>query len=78
MGIRPAAGRVLLINPLIPPAKWDWFCLDRVPYHGKLITVLWDKTGEHFKKGAGFQVFVDGQCVATAAKPGRIRITLPD
>jgi hypothetical protein len=61
---------------MLPADQWDWFCLDRVPYRGHLISLLWDKTGQHYGKGSGFQVFVDGRLVASADKPRLLRITL--
>lgn len=76
MGIRPTEGNELIIQPMIPVDQWDWFCLDQVPYRGHLISLLWDKTGQRYGKGQGFQVFVDGLPVAKADKPGRLRITL--
>ena len=74
MGIRPRADEILEINPLIPHDKWDWFCLDNVPYHGKTVTVVWDKTGNKYGRGKGFYVLVDGKLVARAEKPERIII----
>jgi len=76
IGLRPEAGNVLIINPLIPSGKWDWFCLDNVPYHGKKISVIWDKTGMRYGKGKGFMIFENGKLVASAGKLGRIRIDL--
>ena len=35
VGLRPRADDVVEVNPLVPDGKWDWFCLDNVPYHGK-------------------------------------------
>ncbi|MDR2804425.1 MAG: six-hairpin glycosidase [Dysgonamonadaceae bacterium] len=66
IGLRPRADQVLEINPLIPPDKWDWFCLDNVPYHGKIITIVWDKTGEKYHHGKGFYVLVNGRRAAHA------------
>lgn len=61
VGLKPSADNKLVVSPLLPNGKWDWFCLDKVPYHGKLITVLWDKTGKHYNKGKGFRIYADGQ-----------------
>jgi len=47
------------INPLIPD-NWDWFCLDNVNYHGRQLTIVWDKTGDKYNKGQGLLIFVDG------------------
>lgn len=61
IGIRPQNGNMLVVNPLIPDNMWDYFCLDRISYHGRNITVLYDKTGTKYGKGSGFRVFVDGK-----------------
>jgi len=76
LGLRPSEGNVLIINPIIPEKKWDWFCLDGVSYHGQRISILWDKTGLKYGKGKGFQIFVNKQPAAAAAHIGRIRIEL--
>jgi hypothetical protein len=73
VGLRPAAGDTLEVNPLLPDGKWDWFCLDNVLYHGKIITVIWDKTGLKYKKGKGFSVWVNGRKMATSANLSRVR-----
>jgi len=52
------------VRPLVPPNTWEWFCLDNVRYHGRLLTVVWDRNGKHFGRGAGLTVFVDGKAVA--------------
>ena len=72
VGLRPRADEVLEINPLIPQDKWDWFCLDNVPYHGKTITIVWDKTGEKYKRGKGFYAMVDGKIVVKADKLSKL------
>ncbi|CAN5261126.1 hypothetical protein BH09BAC4_BH09BAC4_46540 [soil metagenome] len=63
VGLKPRADNVVDIHPLIPENKWDWFCLDNVLYHGKTLTILYDKTGKHYGKGQGFIVFSDGKRV---------------
>jgi hypothetical protein len=61
VGLKPRPDKRLEIHPLIPADKWDWFCLDQVPYHGKLITILWDKHGTKYNKGKGLAVYLDGK-----------------
>ncbi|WP_244214308.1 MGH1-like glycoside hydrolase domain-containing protein [Pedobacter jejuensis] len=61
IGIKPREDNILEIYPLIPKNQWDWFILDNVSYHGKIVTVLWDKTGLKYSKGKGFHLFVDGK-----------------
>jgi hypothetical protein len=66
MGLRPRADNTIEVNPLVPENKWDWFCLDNVSYHGKLVTIVWDKDGTKYKKGKGLSVWVNGKKVASA------------
>jgi hypothetical protein len=54
------------VNPLLLASAWDWFCLDRIPYHGGKIAILWDKTGTKFGKGRGLRVFAGGKEIAHA------------
>ena len=70
VGLRPRADDVVEVNPLAPP-EWDWFALDRVPYHGRELAILWDRTGEHFQKGAGLRIFAGGKEIAHAATLAR-------
>ena len=64
LGIRPDEGDVLTVNPMIPD-DWQYFCLENVPYGGKLITLLYDKDGTHYGQGVGFRIYVDGTCRMT-------------
>jgi len=72
VGLRPRSDNKIEVNPLLPEGKWDWFCLDKVLYHGKLITIVWDKDGTKYKKGKGFYVLVDGKEVGRTGKPERL------
>lgn len=68
VGLRPRADDMLEVHPLLPANKWDWFCLDNVLYHGKIIAIIWDKTGLKYKKGKGLSVFVNGKRIAVSEK----------
>jgi hypothetical protein len=35
-------------------------------YHGKTVTIIWDKTGLKYKKGKGLSVWVNGKKVASS------------
>jgi hypothetical protein len=37
-------------------------------YHGKIITIIWDKTGTKYKKGKGLSIWVNGKKIASAMK----------
>ncbi|HUU92543.1 MAG TPA: glycosyl hydrolase family 65 protein [Phycisphaerae bacterium] len=77
VGLRPRDDNRVEVNPLVPPETWDWFCLDAVAYHGRALTILWDKTGTRYAKGSGLRVFCDGRPIAHAPRLERVRGTLP-
>ncbi|MEQ8848933.1 glycosyl hydrolase family 65 protein [Botrimarina sp.] len=65
-GLVPRADGRVEVDPLLPDDTWDWFCLDGVPYHGHTLTIVWDRSGERYGRGAGLRVFADGAPVTTA------------
>lgn len=77
VGLRPRADDVVEVNPLLPADAWDWFCLDGVPYHGRALTILWDKTGRKYGRGEGLRVLADGREIARAAALQRVTGKLP-
>jgi hypothetical protein len=74
VGLRPRADNIIEVNPLIPQEKWEWFCLDNVLYHGNILTIIWDKTGEHYKKGSGLTVFSNGKKIGSSPNLERLLI----
>jgi hypothetical protein len=74
VGLRPRADHIIEVNPLIPQDKWDWFCLDKVPYQGKILTIVWDKTGMKYNVGKGFSIFVDGKLSAHSKQLIELRV----
>lgn len=74
IGLRPRADNILEINPLVPQNKWSWFCLDNIFYHGKIITIFWDKTGNKYKHGKGFHILVNGKEVISSPKIEKISV----
>lgn len=76
-GLRPRMDATVEVNPLWPH-NWEFCCLDQIPYHGHLLTILWDKTGEKYHKGKGLRVFADGREIAASANLGRLTGTLAD
>ena len=65
------------VNPLAPEGTWDWFCLDSIPYRGRALTIVWDKTGAKFGKGQGLRLFANGREIAHSAELARITGQLP-
>ncbi|WP_202532897.1 MULTISPECIES: MGH1-like glycoside hydrolase domain-containing protein [unclassified Streptomyces] len=65
LGVRPSAGDTLRIRPLVP-AGWDHFALQNVSYHGRELSVVYDRDGSHYRLGVrGLCVWVDGHLVAS-------------
>ena len=83
VGLRPRADNVLEVNPLIPTDpnstnSIDYFCLENVPYHGQLVTIVYDREGRHYKKGAGLSVYVNGRQVLAPSALGRKTIAISE
>jgi hypothetical protein len=72
VGLRPRADDTIEINPLLPAGKWDWFCLDNVLYHGKILTIIWDKEGTKYNRGKGFSLIINGKKVISTDSLQRI------
>jgi len=77
IGLRPRADDTVEDHPLLPAETWDWFCLDGVKYHGHMLTILWDKDGKHYSRGAGLSMWVDGEEIARAKNLERLTGRLP-
>jgi len=76
IGLRPQVGDKLVINPLLPAHTWKYFCLDGVWYHGKSITIMYDQTGQHYHRGKGFFVFVNGQKKAFSKEVSKLEVAI--
>jgi F5/8 type C domain/Trehalase len=63
MGLRPTDANQVDVDPIFPET-WDYCAIDRVPYHGHLISIIWDKNGSHYHRGAGLTIQADGKTVA--------------
>ena len=76
VGLRPRADDIIEVNPLVPEGIWDYFCLDRVLYHGRNIAIIYDKPGRRYGRGKGLQIFSDGRCIARSQSLKRVAGTL--
>lgn len=72
VGLHPRLDDVLEVRPLVPEGAWDYFALDRVPYHGRWLTIAWDRTGERYRHGAGLRIWLDGMEVASTNRLTRL------
>ena len=77
VGLKPRPDNVVEVFPLVPAGQWDWFALDQVRYHGRLISVVWDKTGQKYGEGPGLRIFADGKEIARASELKRVTAKLP-
>jgi hypothetical protein len=80
IGVRPRADDVLEIRPLVPvggdhPIRY--FALERLAYHGHLVSVIYDADGTRYGIGRGLSVFVDGKLAAGAKPLGPLMVKLP-
>lgn len=76
VGLRPRADDIVEVNSLIPAGKWDWFCLDKILYHDKILTIIWDKTGKKYHLGKGLIVLADGKEIGKAEKLSNLKCKL--
>lgn len=77
IGLRPRPDDIVEVNPLVPADTWHWFCLDNVLYHGRIITILWDKNGTKYGKGPGLRVYADGKQIAHSNTLSKVSGKLP-
>jgi len=77
VGLRPRADGTVEIAPLLPTDKWDWFCLDGLRYHGRDLSIIWDRDGKRYGRGAGLTVLVAGRIIAHSDRLERVTGMLP-
>lgn len=66
IGVQPQLDGSIVVEPLVPEGEWDWFALSRIPCAGREVSVVYDKTGEHYGCKPGMTVYVDGRKAAHA------------
>lgn len=76
IGLRPRPDNILEVNPLLPTEVWDYFCLDELNYKGRVLTIIWDRSGEKYGRGKGLTILVDGKKVAHSQKLERLTAAL--
>lgn len=77
VGLRPRADGRIELKPLLPAGAWSYFALDALPYHGHLLTILWDANGTRYHRGKGMRLLVDGKQIAVRATLGPLVAELP-
>jgi hypothetical protein len=78
IGLRPREDNTIVLHPLLPANTWTYFAMDGLPWHGHLLTIVYDQTGEHYHRGRGLTLFVDGQKMASRKTLGNLEYQLKD
>lgn len=78
VGIRPREDNLLVVDPLVPDPSLGFrhFALQNVPYHGHLISVVYDADGTNYRFGKGLSVLVDGAVAAHTDTVQRLEVKL--
>ena len=77
IGLHPRQDDTLELRPLLPSGAWTYFALDGLPYHGHSLTIVYDAAGDHYNRGRGLIVYVDGAKLASRATLGPLEAKLP-
>jgi glycosyl hydrolase family 65 len=77
VGLRPRMDHRLEINPLVPEGSLEYFCLDRVRYHDRDLTILYDRTGSRYGKGRGLRVYAGGREIGSAPALTALELEMP-
>lgn len=72
VGLVPRGDDTVEVDPLIPEDSLEWFALDNVPYHDRILTILWDRDGSRYDRGAGLRVYVDDRLIAQSPTLERV------
>ena len=67
-GLQPQDGDTLVLKPLVP-ATWDHFLLDNLRYHGRDVTIVWDRGRNQIRPRIG----LPGACRRRPSAPIRRR-----
>ena len=76
LGLRPQGNDRLMVAPLIPD-DWDYFCIDHIRYHDRKLAIVYDKTGQKYRRGKGLILYCDGKKIASRETLSRIEVGLP-
>jgi hypothetical protein len=77
IGLNPRADGVVEVSPLLPEDGWNYFCLDGVRYHNHALTLVWDRDGSRYGRGAGLTILINGKVAAQSANLAPLTAKLP-
>jgi len=76
-GIVPSFGDTLMLQPLVP-SNWSYFAIENLPYHGSLLSFVYDKTGEHYGNCTpGLSIYSNGTLFHRQRDLSAVNVTLP-
>jgi len=78
IGLRPRDDNRIELHPLLPANQWSYFALDGLPYHGHMLTILWDANGKRYGKGRGMRLLIDGKTVAERKDLGPLEAAIEE
>lgn len=76
-GLVPREDDVVEVHPLLPSDAWAWFRLEGVRYHGRELSIVWDRDGSRYGRGAGLRVLADGRVIAESSTLEAVKGRLP-
>lgn len=74
VGVTPSAGDTLIIEPLACGLKH--FRLDRLRYHGRELSIVFNPDGHYADAPEGFSVYVDGKRAAARRDLGKLTVRI--
>ncbi len=66
-GMVPREDNKIELNPIEIPG-WNYFTVNNLSYHGKDVSIVWDKDGSHYGGPAGYSLYVGGKLAFTSDK----------
>ena len=79
LGIIPSLSDTFEMKPLVP-ANWSYFAVEDLPYHGNLLSIIWDKAGtayQQFPHSRGLSIYSNGELIHNQLQLFPVSISLP-
>lgn len=76
-GVIPTLDNELQLSPLIP-SNWTHFAVENLPYHGSLISLVWDTNGSYYGNNtSGLSIYSNGSLIHNQPSLAPVNVTLP-
>lgn len=78
LGIIPTLDDRLEMRPLVPE-NWTHFAVENLPYHGSLLSIVWDSTGSYYSNSSssGLRIYSNGSLIHTSSTLSPFNCSLP-